>query len=462
MQHLSRCILISLILLGFFATGFAEEKVSLALIPIANRTDTKLFSAVDVENVSQIANRTLKVFIELLPFVNLSAGITETQISDPSAIAQKYKVKMVIYGDFTLTGKRSAPGIVFNLKVWSEDLKKEIFSKTYTSADTGFEMLDTVDLILKEVVGAAFQINATVATLGFSGFEIAEPYALAINDKSIAVVSNTNFSISMKILADKPYRITLKRERDGKLAIDREYNIKPGESTNIGYIAKASVSTLDIKDPDRTKKYSIMLDGAAIGPNTNIGSLSVLQQHKLMMIDQYSNVIQSNIFTLMEDDNTAYGFTDPRPKPIYFSIITAAGGYYWGGGIYCFLDRYNWLGASAAFTVFSGSIFSGFAAYTNPLMSLFGNLEYGYYLIGERAYDFRIGLGANLQGMFFFPQDTWNSATVQGSTTSSPYCFSAGIFGVIEYSIFYAKMAVNYNFFGNTGIEFVPEIGIKF
>ena len=468
-----KCIFLQLIIflsIVCISTVFGQEtKVKLVLMPLQSQADASKYSTVGIQNTAQVVNRTLFTFIRLLPFVELAEENPDTTMKDPSAIAKKYGVTMVIYGSFSFTGERNSPGVVFQMKIWSEDLKKEIFSKSFTSGDINYEMLDTVDGMLQELVSSAFKINAEMATIVFSDFSLNEPYELTINDKAVSVISNSDYNQSLRILADKNYHILLTRLRDKMTVIDRMYDIKPQQTTNIGYHAAATLNLSKVAEPDVMKRYSLIFDGQNLPWTNTFTGISVLSPHTLLTVDQFTNVIQSNDFNLLDEEVKWIDLRDELPFPLRWRILSTGGFYNYGVGADLFINRYFWTGVEVTFGWYPKWLYPGLTA-SSELFSVLGNIEVGHYLPidwgtilpYDIAKNVRLGGGLTLMGYYAFPQNAWATYT-----TDLPYNASIQAFAVLEYWIFYAKFYVGYKLIPSSAvnalpIDFYPEIGIRF
>ncbi|OHD56705.1 MAG: hypothetical protein A2Y33_14785 [Spirochaetes bacterium GWF1_51_8] len=378
----------------------APSNVSLLILPLVNTTD--------VENSAGSDNYRILLFGPIYNFVNIIPGVTmpprdkllsmKTDNSNIPAAAALNLSDFVIYGDYALKGKTKKDiKIYINLYIWSQKLGAVFFQKSFVSG-TDFEVLDTIDLMLEEIISQTLQKQLAVATLQFGGFKIGfEKYELLINDKSISEIAGSGFALNLKVLAEQNYQIVLRNLNSGQVAFDQTFKPKKGEAIMIGYYAAGHIIVPEIPNKKAKSVYDLYL---IHGSETNMledkktySNMLAGRDYTFWLVEDKTNFAYTNTFTL--NDKQTYKLEPKLKSTGGFGLrltlndgimLNAHLDYFWNSWFYTGIQ----LGASPLpllgdwGTMFYDSKF---------ILSLSAGIDVGVYFLGGRGNE-----GLNLAG----------------------------------------------------------------
>lgn len=453
-------LLCQLIIVGAIFAQSSEQGV--LIIPLIDKSDTEKFKDNQAYAPKILIFNTLYNFIRILPNVNVptrnkikSIGkkFKGSAITELKNIALKHNSKFIIFGNIRLEGDTIDPEATIGIKVWSQDENKFVFEKSYKTA-LDLDLFDAVDQMIIDIIETTFKIQAKFATLNINNFKIgSDTYQLYINNKKFEVITNSSFSFSTKVLANTPYNIMVERVKDRAMVINTSFTLEENESTNISYSARGVVNIDPVLYKDPKKQYRILLNGQKITNHAPIESLDASKEHNLMVLDNKS-IMQFHESFLLKDNETITIQPIANWGGIFHLRTYFLGGAIGGIGADFSLTRKMWLGVNTGFTFTTKNT----GVKDESVYLIMPSIDFGYYILGDMEYDFRLAAGANIGLGVAFPNEIWVKIT-----DTSPINFIGGIFATAEWKMLYLRLAV---YFDSGGVErqigVSPSIGFKF
>jgi hypothetical protein len=178
-------------------------------------------------------------------FYNLFSVLPSIDIPDKSILeeldpsesnvgetAEKSLSDFIVFGDYTLTGSKTKPEALVNLKIWSK-FNGKILTNTYKTP-TDADLFDSIDSMMGRIVKTVLNEEMKIAYLNFDNIDTGrEKLGIFINHRLIAEPVSNDFNLNMKILSGTDYRVSVRRFFDGRLLYGRLINLNPGDSLNI-------------------------------------------------------------------------------------------------------------------------------------------------------------------------------------------------------------------------------------
>ena len=431
----------------------AKPPVRVLLVPIEYIEETAVDSKI-LEDVSRKTEESLKSFFQFVPNMDFIRTPKKYTAEELDAAAMSTRADFVIYISYSFTGEADLPKVVLNVKVWSMNTGGIILDKDFTADNAGDGLKATYNVMLKDLTKKIVGVDFKTATINLTDFEIEQPHLLDINDK-IFTVSNVNFNLSIQVLAELTNKVELTRISDNHVVMLSDFCLSADAVTNIGYRETGTITIQPLADPDPSKNYQLFLDGSPIEMKNQIGDVGIIGKHILKLMDQNSNIIFKDVFSLRGGENRFVILKEATEKSLYLNILTTGGFYYPGVGFTYFFDRYDWIYASAALGLFLKAFDSTFP---DNLGSLMLSAEYGRYLWNDKTQIFWAGAGVNAQFCFSFPETSWLNYSTNKNAAST---LSIGVFGQFEIERFYFKLGLNFAL-GTGRFGIMPEIGVKF
>ncbi len=162
----------------------------------------------------------------LLANLKPSDSFSDEEISNLGKI---FKCDFIIFGDYSLKGPQYHPDVFLNLMIWNR-FNSSIMTNTMKSP-TDIEIFDTIDSLYSMSTGSILEEEKKISYLTFNNLDTGdEKLAIFINHRLVAQPFSNNYTLNMKILSGKNYRINIRRNFYGKLIKTGTVNLKPGES----------------------------------------------------------------------------------------------------------------------------------------------------------------------------------------------------------------------------------------
>ncbi len=391
-----------------------REKV--LILPFRNESDTKQY--VNSGIFQEIFSRSFYTFISILPVIDVPDMGKTRSLSISSSNVQDYadleKARIIIYGSYRFYGVKTNPKIMAMLTAYDGVGRTNIFNKTYETT-TATEVFDDIDTMISEVMKAALNIDVkNIAAIHFKNFRIAsETYLLYINNRLIATPTNTNFSLTLKVMPETNYSIVLKQEEGDRTVLETDVRLPLNGSTNISYTGYGVIRIEEIARKDRAKSYSLSFDGKQIPENSVFSNVPTDVTHSVVLVEDLTNTIFSTNFDLYDSQ-----YIDVRPEangffPLHAKLISLDYDIVTLVGQYFPFDRYFWVGAGCGLYVFADTVYQLY--YVSPL------IEIGYYFIGDMDRNFRLGAGLIGRANYVLSPETIPEGV-------SPSVFNIGVF----------------------------------
>lgn len=428
--------------------GAAQEaaKKKVFIVPLVSSVDVATYNESTAENVRQAVSKSLNTFIGILPFVD-APNYSESQVdnwnpSEISNFAEAHNAQYVVFGELNFTGSASDPIAEIGIHVWSKS-STNLFSGYYKTR-LDLSLFDTVDDMLVEVVQKTFDIVANISIVSFKNFRIANDiYKIYGNNQLISVASNSSFGYEMRVLANTPYHFVIERQRDGKKVIDTTLTLDPGYSTNISYSGTAGVNIGRIVHANRRTQYQVLLNGRSVHAGETVSNLVVNMDHSLMLLDQDSNILNKQSFTLRDGELRRISPVEPNhPRSLYMRVYTGQNSML-GVGVNLYMFNRLWLGANFGYSLYPTSD-------TNYNV-LYPSVEIGFSFAYIKEVDMRFSVGA-FGGYYhaLIPE----AADFEGGTF--------GLFFEYQWKFLYARLLLGKDSQYDNGPFFGPSIGVRF
>lgn len=198
---------------------------------------------VNSDVIGRVLYNSINTFIGVVPGVLATNAPTgaEHETNLNGDLFKQWNADYVLYGSYTLQGPKMNPTALIEWKVWSRSGNNDILAKNYRSL-TDIEIFDVVDDIITNTAQSILKRKIGISVLAFNNFRVGGvPHIVLLNGKTVAVASNDNFSLSLKVPSEAPFRYQIKRMSDNKTVSAGTVNIASGDSTNISYSAPSGL-----------------------------------------------------------------------------------------------------------------------------------------------------------------------------------------------------------------------------
>jgi hypothetical protein len=325
----------------FFVYG--ENQVSrigskVLIIPLVNESDTKQYA--NSHLIQSILFKSLYCFLGVLPSISVPDEKELKTIQWDSnrigKIAEENKADFILFGDYHLSGKKTNPNAEIHVRIWSFSKKEMIFAKNYETS-TDIELFDTVDKIIGEGAEGILNTKVDIASISFGSFKIGvEPHYIYLNNRLIAIATNGQFSLTLRVPAETKYTVVVSRlfnhsiEEQQSIApklleegfnfikinpiilsylqpvFSSELTLKAGENAGFSYESEGHVEIFPIRNRRWNKKYYAFLNQVLVSQESNELTLpgGVFYEYKLL--DNFSNKIFQKNFFLASDIGKKY------------------------------------------------------------------------------------------------------------------------------------------------------------
>ncbi len=377
------------------------DKLRVLILSLNNLSDTNKYPSSD--DLKPVIFNSLYNFIGIIPSLDIPEQKVLQKIEwTPEQIAQIAKDRgadLVIYGDYTLSGVAYDPKAKLNLKIYSTERVVDLLSKTYNTP-TDIEIFDTIDRVINDLSVELLKGKVEVAYLNFHDFEVGdEAYDIYVNDKIIASITNSDFQLNLKILANTSYGVEIIRRFDKKAVHDSSFVLQPGVTANISHRAQA---TLDLKALTGKKKgsaYTLKLNDTPILDNQKYTNILGGQKYNLVVIEDGTNLAYSNSFYLHDSGKiTVKPFVKSKGGAWGLSLSFNDESMIQAAVTWNFHPKF-WVGAGAGFSYLPISLLVPVSDPSNQIQSpLFVNtyIGAGYSFLGDKDSNFRLGVDISL------------------------------------------------------------------
>lgn len=305
---MKRILIIAMTVLG--VSAFAQEsstnqggsRLKVLILSLNNNSDTNTYAGSDY--LKPVIFNSLYNFIGIIPSLDIPDQKTLQAISwTPEQLAQLAKDRgadLVIYGDYTLSGPAYDPRARLSLKIYSTENVVDVLSKTYNTP-TDLEIFDTIDRVINDLSVELLKGKVEVAYLNFTGFRVGnEEYDIYVNDKIIASITNSDFELNLKILANTSYGVEIIRRHDKKAVHDSSFVLQPGVTARISHTAQATLDLKALKGRKKGSAYTLKLNDNPILDNQKYTNILGGVNYDLVVIEDATNLVYSNSFYLRD------------------------------------------------------------------------------------------------------------------------------------------------------------------
>lgn len=447
------------------AKAYSQNAVAkVVLLPAKITLEGEGISQQQFRSVGDVIFKSFYTFLSVLPFVDMpdSASLSRirwTGAGLPSE-ATRGNPDYVLYTDIEMTGDANYPDVTLRLHIWSRAQDREVFTRTYKTS-MGIELFDAMDELLIQSAKSMFSIDAKLASIRFSRFDIGnEPYQIYANNRRLAVISNSTQGYEIKALAGVDYHIMVERLSDHVMVVNAAVRLKENASTNITYSAKGLVHIQPLMYADPARRYSFSVDGAEISNDAVLSNLSAGMEHHLMVLDNLSAMQYYRSFYL-QDNRTVSVQPVAKWGGTFHARTFALGGAFGGIGLDVYPSRKFYLGLDVAYAVRSKDL----NAETVSVNAFNFTLDAGYHFLGDMEYPVRLSAGVSLGASYLFPLENWQ-AIVEAQTGSPDTYPNANLLALafvqFEWKILYARVAAGYASGTQSGFAFMPSVGFKY
>ncbi|RMG81415.1 MAG: hypothetical protein D6707_04860 [Bacteroidetes bacterium] len=433
-----------------FKVGYSQNKTRVLVLPLDTTEIGSEYHKTQIENIRNLEFNSLYNFIRLLPFAEIPSelDIRTAESANIDEIASKFDADIVIYGKLNFSGNTETPQAELLLKIRSAKKQKDIFVKKYKSA-IDLDIFDAMDRIVNDTISAAFKIIPRFAVVNFNGFKIlGDSYSLYANNKIISKITNSDFELSMKILAGQKYNFMIIRDRDKSIVVNRSFTLKEHEVTNISYTATGTLKINPVAGKEAGEKYNILLDGERVKEGDEISNLTSHDEHTIIVSSLLNKIIYKKSFNIKDGEFKTIT-PDVSGKKLYFRFY-ALGSSFGGAGIDLALSPKFFIGLDGGYAL---------ATHTNinvsvSVVSVY--IDTGYYFLGNKNKDFNISAAIGGGVYFALPADRWHfiSSTQNLSPVTRLY-IQAG------WKLFYLRSGLVADFISDINYGPYLSLGIK-
>lgn len=299
-----RYLVMALLVAFTAAASYAQEKKAVVLIiPFEDKADGKKYKA--TETTATMIFNSMYTFIGLLPTIDVPdkkvlMGYKWTE-SKLAAVAAESGADVILYGDYVYQGDPGEPDAAINLKVWIKESNRVTFSKTYKTP-TDLDIFDSIDDMIKDFIQGVLKTSVNVATIRFGGFHIGDrTYALFVNGKEIASVTNTDFALNLRVLADSEYRVEIKDAKSGAVSFSSSYVLRPRSLTNVSFQASGKMQTFVIPNKNPARPYTFLLNNSNITEGAVLSNAPANISYTYRVMESGTNVRYETNFYLAEN-----------------------------------------------------------------------------------------------------------------------------------------------------------------
>ncbi len=282
-----------------------SNKLNLIFIPFNDKSDKKKFPS--SKTISFIIENSILSILKMVPAFdvkeNISSFIEKKGISSYD-IATNYNADIIIYGDIKLETEKGKPVANVNLKMWTKATEKIEIKKYRTKTD--INIFDSIDEMLSFIIKYTLNEEFKIAYLNFKNFKINNgSYQLYISDKLVANITNSDFDLNLKILANSLYNIKIKNMSTKKIVKQINLSLKPGETTNITHTATGSIICF-ITNRLPLDDHKIFLNKREIKLDTLISNVSAERSYILTITNLRNNNSYTTNFYMPDGENITF------------------------------------------------------------------------------------------------------------------------------------------------------------
>ncbi len=424
------------------------DKLKVLILNLNNQSDVNTYGSSDA--LKPVVFNSLYNFIGIIPSLDIPQQTELQQIQwNSTNIAQIAKARgadLVIYGDYSFSGPAYDPKARLNLKIYSTERVVDILSRSYNTP-TDLEIFDTIDRMINDLSTELLKGKVEVAYLNFTDFKVGdEKYDIYVNDKIIAAITNDYFELNLKILAKTSYGVEIIRRFDKKTVHDSSFVLQPGVTARISHKAIASLDLKELKGKKKGSAYTFLLNNEAIQDNQLYTNLQGGQQYEFAVIEDGTNKAYNTSFYLHDGGRITL---KPRIKgggSPFGLMLNINDESFIQPALQWHISPKLWLAGGAGVSFIPISLFGGSDPSNQIKNPLFVNtyLGLGYYILGDRDTDFR--LGADLSLHYSLISETGMDNIFTGINT---HPLSAGAFISAEWRFIYLKVGTYYDISNN-------------
>lgn len=485
-----------------------KKKPLVLVLPFKNNSSLKQFPASAVYDdmiFKSVYNFTAPLDqIDMPPLAVLEP--LKWQKNEIESLAVRMKADVVVYGDYSIKNIKGKQFLEISMHLWLRQIKADYKLKSYR-APTDRDIFNTLDAIIDDLTAVYLKIRliepvapvivkisssrssvvssqttaivlkeavsssqssekskksepvsakaqssskkeAGTATLSLRNFQIGtEAYEIYLNDKLLDTARNNRFSSRLKLVAGQKYRFDIKHKANGSNVYHEDLVLNPDEEKEVFYSAFGHIKLHPLENKEQWKKYTYYIDQTQVEEGSYLSNQLSGLNYSLTVKDEQTNVVHEDYFYL-----TNGGTHELKPalkwKGGLHVRLYKTDETYAGVGADYMINRYLWAGAGCGVGIIT-------LTNTQSVFTVFPSIECGYYLLGDLSYPYRMGVGAI--GQVYYPFTGISDIT--NMTYSTGLYYGVGLFGIVEYLVFYLRPAVYYDF---NWFRFQLAFGVKF
>lgn len=288
----------------------ANNNERLLILPFENLSDTNQFPVSTA--MDEVIFKSLYNFIGIIPDLDVP---DESEMRDPDLRENLQKsarlndAKYVVSGDYTFRDDDGTEQIVITLKIWSYVKNDYLYNEVYTT-ELGLDFLDTVDLIIEDIIEQTLNIQMEIALIRFQDINVgSEEHSIYINRKKMTDITNSNYTESVRVLANQDYLIRI-RNSTWDLVYQTNWAPEPGDVLDVDYDGTCSIIIEDIEFQRPDRNYILLLNDQLIIQDIGLDQMPSGMDYTFKMYVDQTNLYQSETVYLKSHDTVTFTPTE--------------------------------------------------------------------------------------------------------------------------------------------------------
>lgn len=325
MKYLSVKLLIMVVTVLFVSSQYfySQEatKKNMLILMLENKSDKKKYST--SEALQPMIFQSLYNFVSVIPTFEMPNSTTMKSIKwtefDLSTIAKEHSVDFVICGEYKYKSVKNSLIVKIELRVWSMEAGAILMEKSY-QAPPDMDIFDAIDAMINDIIKSITHSDFAIGHIKFSDFKVGNTqYAISINNKQTAIVSNEQFLYTYAVLAGTGCDVAIKtipvEDEETKTVYQQVHSPKGGEKVLISYQAKGQITIAENKAENPNKDFRLLLNGQIVNENQILQGMPANMDY-LFEVTHSNNVYYIATNYLGDGDVIAFDFDLKDEAPI--------------------------------------------------------------------------------------------------------------------------------------------------